>query len=70
MGPQRKEAEHVMLESYLERRTSRRKRLHTARAKTCGEDRTSPFGESDSVSVSQGGADKNQHKIDKKSIPN
>ena len=43
VGMQRNKAEHIIFESHFERRTSSTKRLHNARAKTCGEDHATPF---------------------------
>ena len=53
VGTQRKKAEHVMFEhvmfehamfeNHVDGRTNTTKRLHNARAKTCGEDHATPF---------------------------
>ena len=43
VGTQWKEAERVLFESHFEGCTSRTKRLHSARAKTCGEDHATPY---------------------------
>ena len=66
MGTQRKKAEHVMFERHLERHTSSTKRLHNARGKTCGEDRATPFRDSDFAPSSQVALTK----IDEKSFEN